>query len=386
MEITNLVVVPVPCHSWGRRGIVRVDSDEGHTGYGEMGEAATGDLGRTMGERWKPLLVGKNPLNVEPLLRELWARSRFFQPMGGVVGSALSGVEFALLDLAGKALEIPVYQVVGGGYRTEIRVYQDTAGGPDVETYTANAVDAVQRGFDAVKFDLDSGVGEERRTAGYDPYNETVSTTELARMTATVAAIRDAIGVDVDLAIDLHMRYNTPSGIRIAKAMEPYDLLWLEEPVPPENVAALREIKRATSTPICAGENLYSKWGFRELVEQQAADIVMPDVAQVGGIIETKRIADLADGYYIPVAPHNNCGPFATIAMAHLCASIPNFLVLEWHGARAKDWDRVVRWDGPIIDRGSIRLSDAPGMGYTLEETEMLRRTPDAEALFASRR
>jgi galactonate dehydratase len=382
MKITNLVVVPITCHGRERRGIVKVTTDEGLSGYGEIGEAATGDLGKIMGERWKRIVVGSDPMNIERILREIWIGSRFSQPMGGVVGCTLSGLDFALVDLKGKILGIPAYQVVGGGYRTEIRAYQDTAGGPDVETFRKNAVEAVDKGFDAIKFDLDLGFGEERRSAGYDPYNEIVTEEELKRMVDIVAGIREAIGYKVDLAFDLHMRYNTPSGIKIAKALEPFKLMWLEEPAPPENVDAMREVKMSTSTPICTGENLYSKWGFKDLLEKQAASIIMPDIAKVGGIIEGKRIADLADLYYVPVAPHNNCGPMATIAMAHFCASIPNFLVLEWHGARVKDWDKVIEWEGPVINKGRIILPDKPGLGYELNEKEILKRDPDAEELF----
>jgi galactonate dehydratase len=201
-------------------------------------------------------------------------------------------------------------------------------------------------------------------------------------MEEKVRGVREAIGYEVDLAIDLHGRYNTISGIKIARALEPYQLMWLEEPVPPENVDAMYKVKLSTSTPICCGENLYSKWGFRDLLIKQAVDIIMPDIAQVGGIFEGKRIADLADMYYVPVAPHNNCGPFATIAQAHFCAAIPNFLILEWHGARIKDWDKVVEWDGPLIDNGYINLPNKPGLGYDLNEREILRRNPEAEELF----
>jgi galactonate dehydratase len=382
VKIAEIVTVPITCHGRARRGIVKITTDEGFVGYGEVGETAAEALGSIMTDRWRPLLVGKNPLDTERLLRALWASSLFAGRGGGALLSALSGVDFALVDLKGKILGIPGYQVVGGGFRRRIRIYQDTAGGPDAATYARNAVEAQRNGFDAIKFDLDVGVGEPRGQHGYDPYNETVTTQELALMVAKVAAIREAIGYEMDLAIDLHSRYNTVSGIRIARALEPYRLMWLEEPVPPENVEAMREVKLATSTPICCGENLYSKWGFRDLLERQAADIIMPDIAQVGGIVEGKRIADLADLYYVPVAPHNNCGPLATIAQAHLCAAIPNFHILEWHGARIPEWDKIVLWDGPVIDRGGINLPDKPGLGYELNEREILRRDPDAGALF----
>jgi galactonate dehydratase len=352
VKIEKIVTVPITCHGRARRGIVKITTDEGFVGYGEVGETASEQLGPIMTDRWSRLIVGKNPLDTEKILRELWVGSLFAGRGGGALLSALSGVDFALVDLKGKILGIPGYQVVGGGFRTRIQIYQDTAGGPDSATYARNALEAKRKGFDAIKFDLDVGFGERRAEHGYEPYNENVTNKELSLMVAKVDAIREAIGYEMDLAIDLHGRYNTVSGIKV------------------------------TSTPICCGENLYFKWGFRELLVKQAADIIMPDIAQVGGIIEGKRIADLADMYYIPVAPHNNCGPLATIAQAHLCAAIPNFYILEWHGARVQDWDKIVNWDGPVIDKGGINLPDKPGLGYELNEKEILRRDPDAEDLF----
>jgi galactonate dehydratase len=382
MKITDLVTIPITCHGDNKRGIVKITTDEGFTGYGEIGEAATGQLGKIITERWRRFVIDKDPLDVERILREIWAANIFAGRMGGAVLNSYSGVDFSLLDLKGKILGIPCFQVVGGGYRQRIRIYQDTAGGPDSETYAQNALVAKRKGFDAIKFDLDVGYGERRAEQGYEPYNETVTEAELVFMIDKVKTIREAIGYDTDLAIDLHGRYNTMSGIKIANALEPFKLLWLEEPVQAENIDAMYLVRMSTKTPICCGENLYTKWGFKDLLEKQAADIIMPDIAQCGGIIEGKRISDLADMYYVPVAPHNNCGPFATIAMAHMCASIPNFLVLEWHGARMKDWETVVNWDGPIIDKGGINLLNKPGMGYRLNEKEILKRNPEAEELF----
>lgn len=387
LKITEVCSIPIHCHGTAKRGIVKLATDEGYVGYGEVGETATEHLSALYVEglvypHWKNILLGKNPLNINQILRELWTGSLFAGRTGGALLSALSGVDFALIDLKGKILGIPGYQVVGGGFRQRIRIYQDTAGGATPHDYAKHGATAVQKGFDAIKYDLDVGYGVHRAEFGYDPYNEHVTNRELELMVEKVQAVRDTIGYDVDVAIDLHGRYNVPSAIRIAKALERFQLLWLEEPVPPENIVALREVKNATSIPICCGENLYSKWGFRDLLIMQAADIIMPDIAQVGGILEGKRIADLADLYYIPVAPHNNCGPMATIAMAHLCAAIPNFLLLEWHGARIPDWDAIIHWDGPVISKGYLTLKDTPGLGYTLNEKEILKRNPEAEELF----
>jgi galactonate dehydratase len=192
-------------------------------------------------------------------------------------------------------------------------------------------------------------------------------------MVERVAAVREAVGPQIDLAIDMHGRYDTSSGIRVAKALEPYQLMWLEEPVPPENIDAMREVKRCTSTPICAGENLYLRWGFRNLIEEQAVDIIMPDLPKCCGLSEGKKIANMAEVYYIPMAPHNVCGPLGTIASAHCCAAIPNFLVLEWHWVDRAYWDELLCEEGPVIRDGHIQLSEQPGLGCELNE-ECARR------------
>ena len=163
----------------------------------------------------------------------------------------------------------------------------------------------------------------------------------------------------------MHGRYDIASGIAVARAMEPFRLLWLEEPVPPENVAAMREVKRVSPVPLCAGENLYLRWGFRDLLEQQAVDYIMPDIPKCGGLSECRKIANMAEVYYVPLAPHNVCGPLGTMASAHVCATIPNFLV---HGVALDRLPRLGRADdpGPAGDperprRPDRQAGDRPG-------------------------
>ena len=198
-------------------------------------------------------------------------------------------------------------------------------------------------GFDALKFDVDE------TQAGFrnDRWNWHASPSEIDWMVERVAAVREAVGPSIDLAIDMHGRYDIASGIAVARAMEPFRLLWLEEPVPPENVAAMREVKRASPVPLCSGENLYLRWGFRDLLEQQAVDYIMPDIPKCGGLSECRKIANMAEVYYVPLAPHNVCGPLGTMASAHVCASIPNFLV---HGVAL---DRLSRLGGTHDSRSA---------------------------------
>jgi len=266
---------------------------------------------------------------------------------------------------------VPVYQLLGGKFRDSVRLYCDSHAGKDFspEAYARRAREVVAMGFDAIKFDVDE------TQAGFrnDRWNWNASGPEVAWMTERVAAVRQAVGPGIDLAIDMHGRYDTASGIRVARAMEPFNLLWLEEPVPPENVAAMREVKLNSPVPICSGENLYLRWGFRDLIEQQAVDTIMPDIPKCGGLSECRKIANMAEVYYIQFAPHNVCGPLGTMASAHVCASIPNFLVMEWHWVDYEGWDDfATRPDRPVIENGRINLTEAPGIGLEVND-EALR-------------
>lgn len=362
MRITDLKTAEVAGH--GYSCFVKVFTDEGLVGLGECihGGGGVTSLIRDMASS----LRGQDPLDVDRLFETLRRRYLFDGALAGNVVTALSGIEIALWDLAGKALGVPVYRLLGGKFRDRIRLYADChAGGDDTpEANAAKAREVVARGFTALKFDIDDLNHPDKR----DPYNHTISPGELSAMVEKVAAIREAIGPKVDLAIDMHGRYDTHSAIRVAQALEPYHLLWLEEPVPPENIAALREVKRSTSTPLCAGENLFLRWGFRELIESQAVDIIMPDIPKCGGLSECRKVANLAELYYIPLAPHNVCSPIGTVASCHTCASIPNFLVLEWHWLERPWWDEMVLGDRPLIENGFIALPQGPGLGVELNE------------------
>ena len=219
-------------------------------------------------------------------------------------------------------------------------------------------------GFNAIKFDIDNA----RSPHKLDEFNWSVTPGELAEMVDKVSAVREAVGPEVDVAIDMHGRYDTHSAIRVAQAVEEFNLMWLEEPVPPENVDAMLEVKRSSGTPICAGENLYLRWGFRDLIEKQAVDVIMPDLPKCCGLSEGRKIANMAEVYYIPLAPHNVCGPLGTIASCHTCASVPNFLVLEWHWVDRPHWQELVEADPPLIQDGYITVPDRPGLGVDFNE------------------
>ncbi len=349
--------------------------------YPSAPAAAIHNIIQSLGEE----LAGEDPRNVERLAEKLRLWNIFTGGQGGSVTTAISGIEMALWDLAGKLQNVPVYRLLGGAFRTNIRLYADcNAGtvdaaahhvydvregalvGDDEAASLAEATKAeVARGFTALKFDIDDITGPMHR----DYWNRTASAAEIAVMVGKVEAVRNAVGPEIDVAVDMHGRYDVPTSIRVAQALEPYNLMWLEEPVPPENIEALAEVRRKTSTPICAGENLYTRFQFQPLLAAHAVDVVMPDLAKCGGLAEGKRIANMAEMDYIPFSPHNVSSPIGTIAMAHVCAAVSNFTVLEWHAADLPHWADFVHYSGDeIIVNGAIQLTEAPGLGLELNE------------------
>ncbi|HEY9264416.1 MAG TPA: mandelate racemase/muconate lactonizing enzyme family protein, partial [Mycobacterium sp.] len=349
MKITNISTAVVRYH--GEATLVRIDTDEGLSGYGEANpDAGAGGVVGVINSI-RELLIGEDPRDVE----HCWERLRrrvFSGAQSGVYVIAMSGIELALWDLAAQAMGQPIYRLLGGKFRDRIRVYADCGDGDDPEGSVSGCVDRAQRmadeGFTAIKFDID----DLRHPAKFDAHNHTLGASEIRDMVARVAAVREAIGPDLDLAIDLHARYDVPSARRIATELEPFALMWLEEPVPPENPLALAQVRASTTTPICAGENLYLRWGFRELLDAGAVDVIEPDIPKCGGLAESKKIANLAEIYYVPFAPHLVSTPLGTMASAHQCSTVPNFLVQEWHALEERDvWDSYVV---PPTDAASI--------------------------------
>jgi len=377
MKITEIHTGEVWGH--GYSCYVRIHTDKGIVGTGECihGGAGIQEIIGALGS----LILGEDPMNVDRLFEKMRRMRVFDGAAAGNFVTAITGIEIALWDLVGRATGLPVYALLGGKFRDKIRVYSDChAGGDDSPQANADkAKQVVDMGFTAIKFDIDDLDSPYK----YDRFNHTVNNAELDTMVAKVAAVREAVGPHIDVAMDLHGRYATSAGLRIAQAREPDRLLWLEEPVPPENIDAMREVKRATKTPICAGENLYMRWGFKDMLEKQAVDIIMPDLPKCCGLSEGKKIANMAEVYYIPMAPHNVCGPLGTVASCHCCASIPNFLVLEWHWMERPHWHDLVLADPPLIQNGYITLTDKPGLGVELNEAAAEKHLRPGTKLFA---
>lgn len=347
---------------------VRIYTDEGIVGTGECNSGGPGFSGfatKAALLAFKPLLIGEDPFNVNLIYEKLRRVGRYGGSTNAPLIFALTGIDNALYDIVGKALNVPIYKLLGGKFRDKIRLYADCHAGEtdDRQAYCDKAQEVVSKGFGAVKFDVDH-TGASKR----DPYNWTVDAREMTHIIDLIEGIRESLGYEIDLAIDCHGQFDLPSAITLAKAVEPLRLLWLEEPVPAENIDALAQVRASSSTVICTGENQYTRFEFLELFAKKAVDVIMPDLSKAGGIAEAKRIADMADAHYIPVAPHNVSSPLGMMAACHVLASIPNFLVLELHALNIPWWSDLCDGDKPFIENGYMTVSERPGIGVELND------------------
>jgi L-alanine-DL-glutamate epimerase-like enolase superfamily enzyme len=381
--------------------LLRVETDAGIDGLGECFPAIGGAARPTLEtiQVAARLLEGQDPREISRIWSNLY---EYFlgRPgsMAGLVTTVLSGIEIALWDLLGKSLGAPLYRLLGGRYRDRVRVYADCGKGEGLEpaAYAEKARRAVALGFTALKFDLDAGPpvfqpgewgsGNEQPREGVsfqwrDPYARSVNAVELDAIVARVRAVREAVGSEIDIAFDC-AGYSVESATRLARALEPFRLLWFEDALPRESVEPFARIKAAASTPLLTGECLYTRFGFKALIDQGCVDMIAPDVQKTGGILETRRIADLASLKYMLVAPHCVATPVGTAASVHLCAAIPNFLVLEYHAIYIPEWGGLIREPVPFLDGGFIRVPEGPGLGVELDYDAARRLARPGEAFF----
>jgi galactonate dehydratase len=334
---------------------VQVCTDAGLKGLGEAYSAgpdrATAEVIAYFGD-W---LVGLDPLDIEGLWQRLYIGSRF--PGGVVVNAALSGIDIALWDLKGKALDAPVYQMLGGKCRTRIRVYQ-SVDGADTDAVVEAAERLVEtRGLTAIKA---NPLPADMEQMGW--------TAVLHQVDRRMALLRHRLGDDVEIALDPHAQLLEPSkAVELCQVLEPYHPLFVEEPLRPENRQALADVRAKARVPIATGEMLYTKWEFRDLLRQRAVDVVQPDVCCCGGITEMKKIAALAEAEYVTVAPHNPLGPVSTAASVHLAATLPTFLILEYVPDDAPPRRDLVHEPYRLVD-GYLEIPERPGLGIALNE------------------
>ena len=343
---------------------VEIQTDQGITGLGEaLGYRASG-VGQSIEEAGASL-IGSDPRRIEVIWQDLVRK--------GVNMAAISGIETALWDILGQSLGTPIYQLLGGLCHERVRVYADGffRGAAYVAgEYAEKAIEAVEAGLTALKMDVDEPI-----ESGHS-INGVLTGADLRLTEAMVRSVREAVGVEVDLCIDGHGAFDLPSAIRLDKALRDYDLMWIEDPVNMNSLKVMARVALESQTPICTGELLETRFAFRELLESQAADIIMPDLARTGGVMELKRIAAAAETYRVPIAPHNMVGPVCTLASAHVCAATANFMVLEYQLGEVPWVDELL--DEPIrLEDGHIILSDRPGLGARLNHETVKRYRAD---------
>ena len=375
-EFETFVVGNPPPRFGGRYFIfVKLVTDTGIVGYGEVYcatfSAETVEVMlRDTAERF---VVGHDPFHTEKLWRQIYGAGYNLRPDVSLV-SILSALEMACWDIVGKACDKPVYELLGGKVHERLRSYTyiypasgDVYPEPgDTDNVYVNpdraaqrALDYVKQGFTAVKFDP---AGPYTIFDGGMPTGQ-----ELDRSEKFTRRIREAVGPDVDLLFGTHGQFSPAGAIRLAKRLEPYDPLWFEEPTPPENTGAMARVARATSIPVATGERLCTKYEFARVLEDGAASILQLNLGRVGGLLEAKKIAALAEVHYAQLAPHMYCGPIVGAANIQLATCSPNFLILEgietWGGFQAELLNTPVTWEA-----GYVIPSTEPGLGVSLNE------------------
>lgn len=332
---------------------LKIHTDEGLVGLGEPIVEGRALTVATAVAELEPYLVGQDPTRVMHHWQAMYKHA--FYRGGPVLTSALSGVEHALWDLAGKAAGLPVYKLLGGPLRDRIKVYKGIGGGTTEEA-VQNAKAAVAQGFIALK----TGIGGPRppriiETPGF-----------VDAVAARFAALRQAVGKEVDIAIDFHGAVSPQTAGLLIKTLEPLQPLFIEEPVQCQNVDVMADLAAKTHLPIATGERIFTKWGFREILEKRAASILQPDISHAGGIFEGRLIAGMAEAYYAAIAPHCPLGPISLAAGIQLDAAIPNFLAQE-HTTFGAGYLKQ-----PFVFKdGYLELPTAPGLGIELDEEAM---------------
>ncbi len=347
---------------------VQVDTDEGLTGWGEVttypGLVANRAIAAMIREV-REVLIGEDPARIEALWHKLF---RLFTYMGtrGATTAMISGIDIALWDIRGQALGQPICDLLGGRVRETVPLYVHFASATTPEAMASNAMEQVALGAKAIKCDPFLSAG---RLVGLDHIDYLDGQIDPATEQLGVdmiAAIREAIGPQIELLIDAHAIYNVPTAVRLATRLSAYNITWFEEPCPPESFHALRQVREQVPTRICVGERLHTRFDFVSIFEQRLADYVMPDVTWTGGITELKKIATMAEAYYIPVAPHDASGPINIMAGAHVSLTIPNLYRLEARRAQFGFYNAFL--DVPLeVKGGDLIVPNRPGLGVSLD-------------------
>jgi len=392
LRIAEVAGAPMRCP------IIRIDTNQGIYGLGEVRDGASARYALFLKSR----LLNENPCQIERLFKKIKQFGGHSRQAGGVCG-----VEMALWDLAGKAYGVPVYQMLGGKYRDAIRLYCDTTKTSDPELFGQRMKARVDKGFTFLKMDFgvemikdnpglvvnkkafESGNQWETEYRTYSrtphPFTGVQITNEgLEKMVAFVAAVRKAVGYEIPLAADHFGHFDTNECIRLGNALEPYRLAWMEDMVPWFYTEKWKEITQAVNTPTLTGEDIYLKEEFIRLIDERAVDMIQPDLASSGGILETKKIGDYAEERGVPMAMHFAGTPISFMANLHCAAATENFIALEHHSVDIEWWeDMVTGIMKPIVENGFAIVPDQPGLGVELNEEVVKKHLVEGTKYFA---
>lgn len=369
--------------------IIRIDTNQGISGYGEVRDGSSKRYALFLKSR----ILGENPCNVERIFKKIKQFGHHGRQGGGV-----SGIEMALWDLAGKAYSVPVYQLLGGKYRDKIRLYTDTTISRDKDVYAKRLKERFKAGFTFLKMDM--GINMIRDIPGaltmplnFDwkiygstkhPFTRIQLTDKgLDLLASYVACVREAIGYNIPLAADHFGHIGVNSCIRLGKALQPYQMAWLEDMVPWQYTDMWKEITRSIDVPTLTGEDIFGKEAFKKLVDERAVDMIQPDLATAGGILETKKIGDYAEEHGVAMAMHFAGSPVSFMANLHCAAATQNFVALEHHSVEVPWWeDLVTGIEKPLNNQGFAKVPEMPGLGIELNLETVKEHLIEGEGLF----
>ncbi|MGC8553443.1 MAG: mandelate racemase/muconate lactonizing enzyme family protein [Phycisphaerae bacterium] len=354
--------------------MMKVYTDTGHTGVGEATNWPGSPIIEAAAQHVGQRVIGLDPMRTDFIWTKLYRDLNWIGPTGASM-CAISGLDMALLDLKAKVLNVPMYELMGGAFRTEILLYANywfTGGGHTSEDYAKQARRVKDMGFTGLKFDpfqhTNYLYGTDLAT------NLSLSREQQDRAVAVTQAVRDAVGPDLEIMLETHAMLNGQMAVQMAERLAPIGMTWYEEPAGPETAETLLALRRRLpgGVSICVGERHYTRHGFRRVLENHICDIIMPDITRCGGPSEMKRIATMAEAYNVLVAPHNPNGPLSTLASGHVCAAIPNFFRQEFM-VNDVPWRDAVLTHPIDVRQGMLHLSTRPGLGVDLIESEMLK-------------
>ena len=384
MKITDLRVYLTKAGTGRTWVFVEIDTDEGITGLGESTNSGGGGalvVGRALemlrddlkGQDFSEGLMGEDPEHIDRIWHRIYRR---FGTLGsrGFATTLCSGIDMALWDIKGKALNRPIYDLLGGPMRDSVPVYSHVGPADNIDACVADAKRQVALGYQALKLDPYSPEMNKHHRRYIDGK---ISPAAAAHAVDLMSALRDAMGPEIELMIDAHGNFDVSTATQLCRQMEQFNLTWFEEPVQPESIDAMRQLRRNTDINLCIGERQYTRWDFAPYLQEGLVNYIMPDICWTGGISEMKRIAVLAETYYVPISPHDASGPINVTSGAHVLMNVPNIYRLEMTDHARKAYDAVLTEPLDIRD-GHYHMNGKPGLGFELDH-DFIASHPDPE-------